>query len=97
MNVVIEVAEKLKAAIPVEWDRFTKTDDGFYVVYGWIPRKDDQRDFVLFQMWDYEMPEEAFCTTSSAKYSEEISRVLYGSAADHNQCRNVTELFANKV
>lgn len=52
MHVIREVAEKLSAAIPVEWDRFTKTDDGFYVVYGWIARSDGQRDFVLFEMWD---------------------------------------------
>lgn len=94
---IISVLEKLKEAIPVEWDRFTKTDDGFYVVYGWIARTDGQRDFVLFEMWDYERPENVFCTTSSAKYSEEIGRILYGSADGHNPCRKIDELFASST
>lgn len=96
METVVQLIHKLKQAIPVEWDRFTVTNDKFYVVYGWIARSDGQRDFVMIQMWDTDNddPEDVFYTTSSAKFSPEISRVLYGSANDHNPCRKIDELLA---
>jgi len=93
MNPVIQIALSLASAVPVVWDRFTQTDDGFYVVYGWIARPDGQRDFVLFQLWETE-PEDVFYTTSSAKYSRRIMEVLYGSAEEHNDCRPIADLFA---
>ncbi|MCX6217648.1 hypothetical protein [Spirosoma sp.] len=97
MSVIIEITTKLSNAIPVVWDRYTVTDDGFYVVYGWIARPDGQRDFVIFEMWDYEKPENVFCTTSSAKYSRLIGEVLYGSSDDHNDCRKIEELFTESI
>lgn len=96
MTNAAQIARSLESAIPIVWDRFTKTDDGFYVVYGWIARADGQRDFVIFELWEHE-PEAVFCTTSSAKYSRRISEVLYGSADDHNDCRPIDELFALAV
>ncbi len=92
--VVIDLLKKLNDSIPVEWDRFTKTEDNYYVVYGWIKRHDGERDFLMIGLWANDPPEDVFYTTSSAKYSMEISRVLYGSADDHNPCRKIEEIFA---
>lgn len=89
---ILAVMEKLKSAIPIEWDRYTKTEDGFYVVFGWIARSDGQRDYVQFQLWDFQQPEEAFFSTSSAKYSRQIMEVLQGTSDDHNDCRKINEL-----
>lgn len=92
MNSVIDIVEKLKIAIPVEWDRYTN-DDGYYIVYGWILRTDGQRDFLMIAMWETDPPEAVFYTTSSAKYSRKIAEVIYGSADDHNDCRKIDDLF----
>lgn len=86
------ITTAIASAIPVVWDRFTATDDGFYVVYGWIARSDGQRDFVIFELLENQ-PEDVFCTTSSAKYSKRIMEVLYGSSDDHNDCQKIAELF----
>ena len=97
MNSILEVIKKLDESIPVVWDRFTKTDDGYYVVYGWIVRSDGQRDFIMFEMWEYEKPENVAYATSSAKFSRRISEILYGHADDHNECRKIEELWTSQT
>lgn len=94
MEMVVDVLKKLRENIPVTWDRYTKTDDGYYVVYGWIPRSDSNRDFVMIGMNETDPPEDVFYTTSSAKYSVSICDILQGSSEDHNPCRKVDELFS---
>lgn len=86
------IAHLLASAIPVQWDRFTKTEDGFYIVYGWIPRGDGDRDFLMFEMWATRPMSEVFYTTSSAKYSRQIMTLLYGDEFEHNDCRKFEEL-----
>jgi hypothetical protein len=93
MKLLLTILKTLETAIPINWDRYTSTDEGFYVVYGWIPRSDGDRDFLMIT-WDKSEPDEAWYTTSSAKYSRIIMRVLTGSDDDHNDCRNIKELFA---
>jgi hypothetical protein len=93
MTNAAQIARSLESAIPIIWDRFTKTEDGFYVVYGWIARLDGRADFIIFELWE-DSPEDVFCTTSSAKFSKRVMEVLYGSAEGHNDCRKIEELFA---
>lgn len=90
-EVVIQTIEKLKP-LPVIWDRFTQTDDGYYVVYGWLRRSDGDRDFLMFAIDTVLTPDDVFYTTSSAKYSEAIAQLLYGTSEDHNPCRKIEEL-----
>ena len=90
---VVAVTELLSSHIPIHWDRFTVTEDGFYVVYGWIPRSDHNRDFLMLEMWESDPPSEVFYTTSSAKYSKQIMEVLYGDEFEHNDCRKIEELY----
>lgn len=70
----------------VQWDRYTN-GPGFVNAYGWIERPDARADFVLLQLWD-DWTEPSFWT-SSAQYSEEIARRLYGSADGHASCQRV--------
>lgn len=92
MNILINILNSLKKQIPMVWDRFTCTDEGFYVVYGWITRSDGQRDFIMIT-WDVAEPIGVWYTTSSAKYSAKICEILYGTAEGHNSCRKIDELF----
>lgn len=77
--------------IPIQWDRFTEKD-GYYNIYGWIKRKDGERDFVLFQLYlDNGEIKGSYCT-SSAKYSKEIFKLFYGTYEGHNDCKKVENL-----
>lgn len=83
-------------ALPfVTWDRFvTGTLDGhsYVEIYGWINRADGQRDFVLIVSWTHWDSVEY--VTSSAKFSAEIGRILYGDKSDHNDCIRAADVFA---
>ncbi len=70
----------------VQWDRFTN-GEGFVNCFGWINRPDGRSDFVLLAIWDGH--EEPHFWTSSAQYSEEIARRLYGDAEGHVSCQRV--------
>jgi hypothetical protein len=77
----------------VEWDRCVRPGDGTFIVYGWIARSDGQRDFVVLSfLWPTD-PTAALFTTSSAKHSAEIARLLYGSEAEHIDCERVSDVF----
>jgi hypothetical protein len=67
--------------VPVEWDRVTDDDEAIKV-YGWILRPDGKRDFVLVR-FDEDTIE---FTTSSAKHSAEIGRLLCYEKGEHHPC-----------
>ena len=72
----------------VEWDRYTEDGKGgVSMVFGWIARPDGRSDFVILR------PTEGGLgfSTSSAEYSEEISRLLRGGelSETHQTCIRV--------
>lgn len=80
--------ESVAKLIPIEWDRFIE-NNGDFDIYGWIKRKDGQRDFVLLQLYiENGEIKGSFCT-SSAKYSEDIFMCLYGTMEGHNKCQKI--------
>lgn len=96
------MAEYLNRLPFVAWDRCirgTVEADGetftFCDVYGWITRRDGQRDYVKidFVGWS-EVPG---VSTSSAKHSAEIARLCNGANAPHFDCERVAEVFGDLV
>src|SRR6185312_8254054 len=87
--------ESLSKLIPIEWDRFTEDEDGDFNIYGWIKRKDGQRDFVLLNLFleygNIRSYKSGFAT-STAKYSKTIYMCLYGTTKGHNSCRKIESL-----
>jgi len=89
---VSTLLDVIKKDIPVTWDRFTEYN-GYYNVYGWLPRSDGQRDFLLLQaLFTTGVTPELEYVTSSAKYSAKIHEILYGDTASHINCKKVKEL-----
>lgn len=82
----------LENAVPVAWDRYTVSDIGAYNIYGWLPRSDDKRDFLLLQIINNESGLNVGYVTSSAKYTQEIGSVLFGENAPHNTCIKIEQL-----
>lgn len=83
-----EVLNTFSEKFPVTWDRFVKNDNQ-YISYGWIARKDGQRDFLV--LWfdeGCEMNEISF-VTSSAKYSKPICEWM---GYVHTDCTPAAEL-----
>jgi hypothetical protein len=76
---------------PIEWDRFVEKD-GEYGIYGWIKRKDGQRDFVLLEIYEENGQIKGGFSTSSAKYSKKLHEFLYGKKVPHNPCKKIEEL-----
>lgn len=92
--IIKQFIESVAKLIPIEWDRFTESKSGDYNIYGWIKRKDGQRDFVLFQLYlENGAIKGGFCT-SSAKYSKDIYMCLYGTTKGHNSCQKIEHLVA---
>lgn len=78
--------------IPIEWDRFTGGDDEMFV-YGWIKRKDCQRDFVAIILLSMQSGNNYVnFTTSSAKYSKQICELLFGESDGHADCIKIENL-----
>ena len=94
-GVDIKAVEKVLATLPfVLWDRFTRGDwDGApLIIYGWIERElDAYKDYVQLEL--QEDGTVYAVTTSSAKYSKEITKILFGDDEDHNDCVRVQEWF----
>jgi len=87
-----DTLKQLAENFPIEWDRFTQDEsNNFHCVYGWINRSDGQRDFILIEYWS-DCPDNVWYCTSSAKYSAEISKLMYGETTNHNQCQKVENL-----
>jgi len=86
-------------ALPfVTWDRLTIgdiDDDSYGQVFGWILRSDGQRDFVLITHWA--SWDTVNFNTSSAKYSAEIDKILFGNNDDHGTCKLVEDLLPNVI
>ena len=80
--------ETLKQFPEVKWDRFTIFVDEVEMVrvFGWIIRKDGQRDFLVIDFIDGEV--DNYCT-SSAKYSKKFSERL---GFDHIDCIKVAQI-----
>lgn len=70
----------------VQWDRYSGNSEKF-VVFGWIARPDGRSDFVLLRVDSQWIG----FTTSSAEYSEEISRRLNDGVptGTHTRCHRV--------
>lgn len=77
----------------VKWDRVVRYDDTL-IIFGWIERSDEQRDFVVLSFLWPEEPDACLMTTSSAKYSAEMTKLLYGDEVDeHIDCERVSDVF----
>ena len=88
MKQIAELITGLQDVAPVTWDRYTEKD-GTYDFYGWIQRKDGQRDFVAINAYMEGEEVRGSFLTSSAKYSKKISEYMYGDSAVHNKCKHV--------
>jgi len=89
---IIDTLNKLPM---VEWDRFVDATslDGDYSstsVYGWIARSDGGRDFVLLEFLSWS--DKIGFTTSSAKYTREINKILGYAETEHFDCQRVSAL-----
>jgi len=82
----------LENEVPVAWDRYTLSDIGAYNIYGWLPRSDDKRDFLLLQIVKDENGLNVGYVTSSAKYTQEIGGILFGEYPQHNVCIKIEQL-----
>lgn len=87
----------LENAVPVSWDRYTISDIGAYNIYGWLPRSDEQRDFLLLQIISDESGLNVGYVTSSAKYTQEIGSLLFGENAPHNTCIKIETLLDDAI
>ena len=80
------ILSSIKSIAPVEWDRYTQNKND-YNIFGWIRRSDGQRDFLLIQINVKNMV--AGFITSSAKYSEEIHKLIFGNLNMHTNCQKI--------
>jgi len=77
----------------LNWDRYmdylADNDKKVYAIYGWIKRKDGDRDFLVISFYDDEnlSVESVWYTTSSAKYSKAFCDVVKSPV--HVECKNV--------
>lgn len=90
-------AETMNSLPFVKWDRFVEIPDGDVDVYGWIPRDDGRADFVHLTFPTPIEPGYVGYTTSSAKFSAEIARILFGSDEGHVDCERVDGYFGDLV
>ena len=73
----------------VEFDRYIDdTDDNLIEVFGWIKRKDNDRDFIVLE-FDFSTKDVYCIATSSAKYSKQISKIL---KEKHISCQKINSL-----
>lgn len=70
----------------VEWDRYAG-DEKSASLFGWVPRTDGRRDFLLIKFIDGEV---SSYSTSSAKHSGEFADRL---DCEHSTCQRVADLF----
>ncbi len=74
----------------VIWDRWAGQKDGYMTAFGWIKRRDGQRDFVVVFL-DSGKPWAV--VTSSAACSEQFSRTLGLTSGEHRPCKRVADEF----
>lgn len=91
------VGDELAKLDFVSWDRFTigtDPDRGTAInVYGWIDREDEYKDFVVVTFYVDTDNGLISYVTSSARWTDEIARRLFGTSCGHNECRRVEEYF----
>lgn len=99
------LAERMNRLPEVCWDRCVLHDESG-VAYGWISRDDGRSDFVVleFQWGETKgLGGESLTwlgvgfTTSSARYSHEISKRLHGSDGGHKDCERIEDAFGALV
>ncbi len=87
----------------VVWDRASfsilprlgqdKRREFWLMVYGWIDREDAYKDFIVMDfVLKKGIIEANILTTSSAKYSEEAVKIIYGEDRKHNACFRIENL-----
>ncbi len=90
-------AEILNRLPEVVWDR-TAGDDERRVAFGWAnrsERSEDRRDFVVLV---FEVGDGLALVTSSARYSAEWHRRLFGpDGPDHQPCVRITDHYGDRV
>lgn len=69
----------------VTWDRFVDFPEGLEV-YGWIEREDAHEDFISIYFFTNGYVE---YSTSSAKYSLKICKILFKTEKGHTDCKRV--------
>jgi len=81
-----EILNSFKAICPsIEWDRYVDAYDEL-IFYGWIPRSNKQRDFlVIFFSPDANLNDVGY-VTSSAKFSQAFCDLIGGV---HNPCKKI--------
>lgn len=89
------VATTLAGFPEVRWDRMLRWDGGAEA-YGWIARDDGRSDFLLLHFAFGDAPTVAM-TTSSARYSEEFFRRLYGTLDGHVTCERIEDVLDREV
>ena len=82
----------------VQWDRFVQAQDPdlgvFFDIYGWIDREADSRkDFILLRLFPESEDNLRLFTTSSSRYHDTITEILFGSVDDSNPCQRVEHTF----
>lgn len=81
----------------VQWDRFVNLveTDQMIKLYGWIPREDGKNDYIQLEYYtkDHPIYEDFGFTTSSKKYTREISKILQGTDENHADCERIEEKF----
>lgn len=87
----ITIAWAMKTLEFVVWDRYTDTGHTL-TAFGWIERPHDHyKDFVIVE--HYIGTADVFFTTSSAQYSDKISKMLFGEEGQHTTCMRVEDGF----
>lgn len=89
MSTTDEIEDTLAQLSFVQWDRYVGTGNGEVHVYGWIDRPDKYKDFVLVTFYD----DGISFITSSGKYSNMISKLLFGEGDEHVPCKRVEDFY----
>lgn len=94
---IADMMNKFTSIAGVRWDRCSPSE-GHELVFGWIYRDDSKSDFVAIY-WEGGL-RSAFVTgfvTSSAKFTREFSKAIFGTEAGHNDCKRVEDVFGDLV
>jgi len=87
-----QLEESMERLDFVQWDRYAAGEwdehADYVIAYGWIDRDDGYKDYVELLTWSE--GDNVMFTTSSAEYTEEIYRRLYGEEPDdHSDCKRI--------
>lgn len=81
-----EILEQFSSICPdLTWDRYTESTRE-YSCYGWIKRKDDNKDFLVLNFMKLDKIHNVWFCTSSAKYSELFAELCKGK---HSKCKKI--------